>query len=133
MNTFQLSVVAPDKTVVDEVTESVSAPGIKGYLGIWANHEPFVTELRVGVVQFKDAAGQNQLVAVAGGFLETDGKHVIVLADSAERSGNIDRARALAAAERARKRLDSGDPDLDIARATAALERATNRLRLLGE
>ncbi len=131
-STFQLSVVSPDKTVVDEFTDTVVAPGVTGYLGVQANHEPLITQLSVGVLEFRDAGGTMQKVAIAGGFLETDGEHVIVLADAAERSGEIDRARALQAAERAKQRLLEKSSDLNLDRATAALERATNRLRLVG-
>ncbi|MCH8274316.1 MAG: F0F1 ATP synthase subunit epsilon, partial [Armatimonadetes bacterium] len=49
MNTFQLSVVTPDRQVIDEATESVVAPGVEGYFGVMAGHEPFVTQLEVGV------------------------------------------------------------------------------------
>jgi F-type H+-transporting ATPase subunit epsilon len=131
-STFQLSVVAPDKTVIDELTDTVVAPGVNGYLGVQANHEPFITQLRVGVLEFRDAGGTMQKVAIAGGFLETDGEHVIVLADAAERSGDIDRARAMAAAERAKQRLQEKSSDLNLDRATAALERAANRIKLAG-
>lgn len=130
--TFEISVVSPDKTVIEELTDSVIAPGVNGYFGIQAGHEPFVTQLRVGVLEFRDAGGTMQKVAIAGGFLETDGEHVIVLADAAERSGEIDRARAMAAAERARKRLQERSADINLDRATAALERAMNRLKLVG-
>ncbi|MCW5946221.1 MAG: F0F1 ATP synthase subunit epsilon [Fimbriimonadales bacterium] len=131
-STFQLSVVAPDKTVIDELTDTVIAPGVTGYLGVQAQHEPFITQLRVGVLEFRDAGGTMQKVAIAGGFLETDGEHVIVLADAAERSGDIDRARAMAAAERAKQRLQEKSSDLNLDRATAALERAANRIKLAG-
>ncbi|MGI8923466.1 MAG: F0F1 ATP synthase subunit epsilon [Fimbriimonadales bacterium] len=128
-NTFQLSVVAPDKTIVDEVTESVTAPGVQGYFGVLAGHEPFVTQLKSGVVAYLDGAGQEQKVAVSGGFVEASGDHVIILADSAERGVDIDRARAESAASRAKDRLANRD-GIDTPRAKSALERAENRLRL---
>jgi F-type H+-transporting ATPase subunit epsilon len=131
-NTFQLSVVSPDKTVADEVTESVTAPGVEGYFGVQAGHEPFVTQLKTGVVTYRDAAGQDQKVAVSGGFVEASGDHVIIIADSAERSGDIDKARALAAVERAKARLSQPTQDTALERANAALERATNRLKVAG-
>jgi F-type H+-transporting ATPase subunit epsilon len=131
-NTYRLSVVAPDKTIIDEATDSVVAPGTVGYFGVQAGHEPMVCALRVGILEYRDAGGTMQKVAISGGFLETDGSHVIVLADSAERVTEIDRDRAMAAAERARKRLGEREADSNIDRATAALERASNRLRLLG-
>lgn len=131
-STFQLSVVAPDKTVVDEIAESVSAPGVLGYFGVLAGHEPFVTQLRTGVVTYRDAGGREQTVAVSGGFVEASSDHVIIIADSAERTGDIDRARALAAQERAKQRLAQAGTDVNVARAQAALERATNRVNLAG-
>ena len=130
--TFQLSVVSPDKTVVDEATESVIIPGVEGYFGVLAGHEPFVTQLRTGVVSYKDAAGQDQTVAVSGGFVEASGDHVIVIADSAERSGDIDRARALEALERAKERLSNRTSDVSLERAQASLERSTNRIKIAG-
>ena len=102
--TFNLSVVAPDKTVVDEVVDSVMAPGVMGYFGILAGHEPFVTQLKSGVVTFRDAAGAESHVFVAGGFCEASGDAVIILADRAEPPSTKERAESLAAAEAARQR-----------------------------
>lgn len=127
---FQLSVVAPDKTIVDEVTESVIAPGLNGYFGVHSGHEPFVTQLRPGIVTYKDAGGAEQRVAISGGFAEVSADHVILLADSAERQADIDVSRAENAADRARNRLSDRTAEIDAARAQAALERAENRLRL---
>jgi F-type H+-transporting ATPase subunit epsilon len=102
--TFNLSVVAPDKTVVDEVVDSVMAPGVMGYFGIMAGHEPFVTQLKPGVVTFRDGAGAESHVFVAGGFCEASGDQVIILADRAEPPTTRERALSLAEAESARQR-----------------------------
>lgn len=101
---FQLSVVAPDRTVVDEVVDSVTAPGVQGYFGILAGHEPFVTQLKPGVVTYRDAAGAESHVFVAGGFCEASGESVIILADRAEPPTTRERALSLAAAEAAHQR-----------------------------
>jgi F-type H+-transporting ATPase subunit epsilon len=50
------------------------------------------------------------------------------MVETAEWAQEIDVARAKAAAERARKRLEQKQ-DIDIARARAALSRALNRLK----
>lgn len=100
---FQLSIVAPDKTVVDEAVDSVVVPGSQGYFGVMADHEPFVTALRPGVVTFRDAANAEQHVFVAGGFCETSGSHVTVIADAAELAPDAERAKALVSAENARR------------------------------
>ena len=43
---FRLSVVAPDRSVVDEPVTSVVAPGSEGYFGVLAGHASLVTTLR---------------------------------------------------------------------------------------
>lgn len=129
---FDVSIVSPDKTVVDEVTDLLVAPGREGYFGILIGHEPMLVALKTGVLVYKDASGEPKKVAVSGGFLETDGKKVIVLADAAEHSDQIDIKRALAAFERAKARLNEKSEDVSLERATASLERASNRLKLTG-
>ena len=53
-----------------------------------------------------------------------------VLARSAERPEEIDKARAERAKERAETRLANKDGAIDVARATAALQRALARLKV---
>jgi F-type H+-transporting ATPase subunit epsilon len=69
---------------------------------------------------------------MSGGFLMTDGKKVILLADAVERPEEIDVARAQAAKERAETRIAERTPDVDIDRARLALLRALNRLKVAG-
>lgn len=130
MKTFQLTIVAPDRTIVDEVTDSVSAPGVMGYFGVLAGHEPFVTQLKPGVVAYNDAGGHQQFVAVAGGFLEAAGDHVIILADAAEAQRDIDIERAREALERAKRRLEVPTEGVDLERAQAAVDRAMARIKV---
>ena len=54
-----------------------------------------------------------------------------VLAESAERAQDIDEARAIAAKERAEKRLAEKDSSIDQVRAHAALSRAIARLQII--
>ncbi len=131
---IRLQVVTPQKLVVDEDAKIVMAPGSQGEFGILIGHTPFLTTLKNGVVRYDDPQGQEHYVFVSGGFAEALPDRVTVLADSAESQGDIDEARAQAAMERARKRLDgevlvSGET-IDEARARAALERAVHRLAL---
>ncbi len=74
--------------------------------------------------------GHTHFFAINWGYAEVDPRHVIVLAEGAERAEEIDVERARAALERARERLTRGGPDLDVARAEAAAARATTRLEV---
>jgi F-type H+-transporting ATPase subunit epsilon len=80
-----------------------------------------------------DATGENQ-VAIYGGVAEVQANRITVLAQNAELAKKIDIDRALAARERAEKRLDRAhtDQNIDIYRAQAALNRALLRLSVSG-
>jgi F-type H+-transporting ATPase subunit epsilon len=130
---FTLDLVTLKKRVLSEPIESVVAPGTVGYFGILAGHTPFVSSLQVGVIKVTKPDGEKITFSTSGGFLMTDGKKVILLAETAERPEEIDVARAQAAKERAERRLAERSPDIDMVRAKAALLRATTRLKIAGK
>lgn len=129
MATFRLSIVAPDRSVVDATAQSVIAPGIDGYLGVMAGHEPLICALRPGVLEYRDAQGQRNHVMVGGGFLETSGDQVIILADSASLASEIDIKEAEAMLERARAALRGENSTLSAEEATKELDLAMNRIK----
>ncbi|MGD9009800.1 MAG: F0F1 ATP synthase subunit epsilon [Desulfobacteraceae bacterium] len=128
---MHLEIVTPEKSVVSDEAQIVMAPGELGEFGVLIGHTPFMTALKVGTVRYEDTGGTERFVFVSGGFAEALPDRVTILADSAERRGDIDVERAKAAMERAESRLaTTGDTDVDYARAHAALARAINRIRL---
>jgi len=72
------------------------------------------------------------LYATTGGFVEVNANKVILLAETAERSDEIDLKRAKDARQRAMDRLAKKE-EVDEERARAALARAFNRLKLAGK
>jgi F-type H+-transporting ATPase subunit epsilon len=131
---IKLEVVTPDKAVVSEDVQIVMAPGSLGEFGVLIGHTPFLTTLKTGIIRYTDAQGTERYVFVSGGFAEALPDKVTVLAESAERSSEVDLERAKAALERSEKRLaaDRSRENIDFNRASASLERATVRIRLAG-
>jgi F-type H+-transporting ATPase subunit epsilon len=130
---IRLEVVTPEKQVVNETAQIVMAPGSMGEFGVLSGHTPFMTSLNTGAVHYRDESGKDQYVFVSGGFAEALPDKVTVLAESAEKTEDIDVARAKAARDRAEKRLeDRSKEDIDFMRAKLALERALNRIKLAG-
>ena len=130
---IRLEVVTPEKQVVDDLAQIVMAPGSLGEFGVLSGHTPFMTSLNTGAIHYRDENGKDQYVFVSGGFAEALPDKVTVLAESAEKSEDIDLDRAKQAMERAEKRLeDRSKEDIDFIRARAALERALVRIRLAG-
>lgn len=129
-NEFKLTVLTPEKSVLDESVTYVQAPGLEGYFGVLANHAPLIAALQPGKFTVRNAAGAEKLYALSGGFLEVSDNAAVVLADALERDAEIDGGRAAEAEKRARERLEKAAHDgrIDRARAEAALKRAINRI-----
>ena len=130
--TLRLRVVTPQRLLLDEEVDEVSAPGTVGEFGVFPNHITFLSSLEPGRLTYK-RSGQARTLAVGGGFAEVVDNVMTVLADSAEFANEIDveRARAaLRAAEDSLKTLAVNDPA--FAEAQTARQRAQARLDVAG-
>jgi len=126
---YTLDIVTPTRTVFSGPVQSFSAPGVAGGFQVLYNHAPFLASIGVGVVRLTDTGGKEFRYATSGGFVEVNSNKVILLAETAERSDEIDSARAEEAKKRAAERLQKKE-NIDIERARAALARALNRLKV---
>jgi F-type H+-transporting ATPase subunit epsilon len=129
---LKLEVVTPKGAVVSKDVDIVTAPGYGGEFGVLANHAPFLSTIKVGVLTYKSGA-QEETLMVSGGFCEVSNNKLTFLVESAERGADIDVERAMRAKERAEKRLAEAQAQkekLDRTRAEAALQRAMSRLRV---
>lgn len=125
-----LEIATPTRLAVAETVDEVVAPGVEGYFGVLPGHAPFLTTLGIGEVSYRMGRDEYHL-ALSGGFAEVRHDKVIILADSAERPDEIDRARAELAKERAEQRLAGRtQEEIDYARAACALMRALTRLQV---
>jgi len=123
---LHLSVVTPERKVVETEADEVELPGAMGYVGILPGHAPLITLLGTGVMTIR-RAGSSTAYAVSAGFAEVSGDKVSVLADSAEAASEIDAG----AAERERAKAEeemktAGVDTLDAIR--SRLELALARL-----
>jgi F-type H+-transporting ATPase subunit epsilon len=126
---LHLTIVTPERSLVDERVDEIQLPGAEGYLGILPGHAPLFTELKVGELGFRKGSNWAWL-SVAWGFAEVLPGQVRVLAETAERANEIDVERAARAKERAEKRLSQSGQDVDYNRALVALERAVIRIQV---
>lgn len=128
---FKLSVVTPEKVVLDQDVRAMIAPGSEGYLGVLTDHAPLITGLIPGKLTITEPDNSQMDYVLSGGFLEVSNNIATILADAIESLEKIDVERAKKAEQRARERLvHRSDPSIDVARAEAALARALNRQRL---
>lgn len=130
-----VNIVTPDGVVYDHHATLVVACAIDGDLGIMADHEPIIAPLKIGEVRVKraDSPDHEDTIAVNRGFLEVNNNIASIVADSAERSRDIDLTRAQRARERAQQKIKAAEAKHDIDemnRARVALNRAINRIHV---
>ena len=135
MATIKLEIVSPDRVVYAADIDMLIARSTGGEIGILPKHIPLVTGLQPHAMKIHVDA-KEQLIAVAGGFMEVTPDKITVLATAAEEPIDIDINRAQRAYERAQERLQKlrEDPEaqasiIDEQRASLALKRAAARLQ----
>ena len=132
MAQIRCEVVTAERTVFEDNVDMVVAPGIQGQLGILPHHAPLMTSLTFGELILHREGQEDEFIAIGGGFMEVGPEHVTILADSAERAGEIDEARAQEALARAEELMaQKRREDVDFARAEAALRRSMLRLKVV--
>jgi len=122
---IRLEVVTPTGAVVNDDVDIVNAPGYGGDFGVLANHAPFLSTIKIGILSYEKE--------ISGGFCEVSNNKITFLVESAESGTQIDVDRAMKAKERAEKRLAQAaqqDDSLNRVRAEAALQRALARLKV---
>ncbi|MAU94045.1 MAG: ATP synthase F1 subunit epsilon [Planctomycetes bacterium] len=129
-STLSLSIVSPEKSVLEAEVGSVQIPGAEGMFGVLPRHAQLVSLTASGLLSAVAADGKIIEMLIHGGFAEISGDAVVILSRSAEKVSDVDVERAQQAAKRARERLSSKDSAIDVSRAGAALRRALLRERL---
>jgi F-type H+-transporting ATPase subunit epsilon len=125
-----LEIVTPERVVLsEEGVESVTVPGAMGELTLLPQHAALMTSLHPGPLVVRKGGVETD-IALSGGFLEIRDDKVTILADTAERSDEIDANRAEEARRRAQTTLREHQADINIAEVMASLERAQARIRV---
>jgi F-type H+-transporting ATPase subunit epsilon len=126
--TLHVELVSVERLLWSGEATMVIARTTEGELGVLPGHAPLLGELAPGgIVRIQQEGGEELVFAVHGGFLSVTEAGVSVLAELAERSDEIDVARAQQALERARS---AGEDDDEAA---GAASRAMSRLRAAGQ
>lgn len=99
-----LEVVTPDGLLMRDEVDSVQAPGSEGSFGVLPGHTPMLTMLGAGEIIYRKGAEVGRIVCLFG-FCEVLPDRVHIMAESGERAGEIDVARAESARARAAERM----------------------------
>jgi F-type H+-transporting ATPase subunit epsilon len=130
MNKIKFSITTPEKTVYSEEIDQVTLPTQMGEITVMPHHVPLIALLKPGemlLTKDKDVTS----MAVSGGFIEIRTNEVVVLADTAERSEEIDEQRAEEARQKAEKLMSEKRVDsVEYAGLMAKMEKELARLHV---
>jgi len=131
-NKLKISIVTPERLVLNEEVDQVNAPGVEGDLGILYDHAPLLTTMRAGRFSYEllgEKGRETINMIVSGGYLEVTDNRVIVLAETVEFLDEIDKERAKNSLVKAEEALANTDlSDDEFAEAQDRLFRAIARL-----
>ncbi len=122
-DTLRLRLVTPERLLLDEEVDEVTAPGTVGEFGVLPEHATFLSALQPGRLSYKQN-GQTQSLAVSDGFAEVVDNLMTVLCTEAAYASEIDAAQAQEAVRAAEITLDNlspTGPDFEDARHTLRL------------
>lgn len=129
---FLLEIVTPRGIYFDQEVDSLTIKLTSGYRTFLSGHTPLIGCLDYGEMHFIKEGKLNRY-AVHGGAINVTKEKVSVICNAIEHESEIDKDRALAAKERAEKRLKEKDPNTDLKRAQLALQRSLIRLEVLNK
>lgn len=132
METFQVHILAADKSFYEGPCVSLTIPTSDGEQGILAHHSDMIAAVLPGTLRYQTPEGPVQLAAVSSGLVKIEKNEVLVLVDSVERPEEIDAARARREADEAREAMLQKKSLQEYQLAQATLARAMNRLRVKG-
>ena len=113
--------VSPERLLLSEDADMVVVPGAEGDFGVLAGHSPLISTVRPGAITVFQDNSVSESIFVAGGFAEVTAERCTVLAEEAERIGDIDR-------DAVEKQLAKLRDDLSTADSEAARTRLEKRI-----
>lgn len=133
MSVIKVQIVSTQKEIFSGEVRAIFADAEMGEVGIYPQHAPFLSRLRPGHIRLQMEDGEEQNYFVSGGILEVQPHQVVVLADTALRSEDLDESRAQEAKQRAEEALEGKLSDIEAAKALAEVAEAAAQLRMLEE
>ncbi|MFA6537355.1 MAG: ATP synthase F1 subunit epsilon [Patescibacteria group bacterium] len=130
MEKINFKIATPERVVFKGEVDSITLPTTTGEITVLPNHLPLISVLKAGEILIKNN-GEDVSVAVSGGFIEVLATKVVVLADSAERSEELDVSRAEEALRRAMELREKKTVDVrEFGALTAQIEKEMARIKV---
>jgi F-type H+-transporting ATPase subunit epsilon len=122
---FKFELVSPERLLVSEDVLEVVVPGQEGYFTVLSKHAPLMATLQPGVVEVKNAGGQDERYCVFGGFVDIMPDSCTLLAESAVNVKDLDSADLEQRIANAREDVEDAKGDEAVTKAQLYLDQLT--------
>ena len=119
---LNFSLVSPERELMSAEVDQVDIPGSEGWIGVLANHAPFMTTLAPGVITVRNGDVEKKIF-VRGGFAEISPAGLTVLAEDASPLEELDADAIAARVQHAQADLENADTDAKKQLARLELDR----------
>ena len=131
MNVLHLKIITPKKIAMEVDIKKITIPSSDGEITILPRHANLFCLLIEGVVKFQTNDDEEELLAIGGGYLETDGEIVELLVTKAYGQDAIDKTKTEMALQDARRDLKESKDKQQIREASATLRKSLVDMKLL--
>ncbi len=123
---MQFQLITPERVVMTEEIYEAILPAVEGQIAVLPNHIPLVTLLKPGVISLRvkkdDPDTRLEHIATSGGFVEITGSSIKLMADTAERSDELDDLKIKEAKAAAQKAISEAKDEVSYADAIGHLQ-----------
>ncbi len=124
-----LEIITPEKVVYKNEIDEALIPTVNGQIGILPGHIGLVSKIVPGELVVKKGGNQD-ILAITGGFLEVNKDKVTILADYAIRAEDIEIAKVQEAQKRAEKLMEEKLTEEEFRVNEAEMLKAITQLRV---
>lgn len=126
---LMVRLVSPDRLLLEATAEAVELPSASGYLEALYGAAPLLAELGAGEVRLHGGSSGDQKFFVAWGFVEVLPERVTILAETALRPEEIDKAEAAKELQDGEKAWqEAGDDPVKYEYANATMREAAEKI-----
>jgi F-type H+-transporting ATPase subunit epsilon len=126
--TFQCSVVTPEKAILECEASFVAFPAHDGEMGMLKRRAPLICRMGVGILRV-ETPGDKHVLFVDGGFAQVAADHLTILTEQARTAEDLDAEAAEQSLVEARAMKITDDASFDAR--SKAIRRAEVQLKLV--
>lgn len=130
MKKLTLSILTPSRAIIEKKeVDSVTLPAYDGEMCILPDHIPYMGQLKEGILKYKIGASE-EYISIFWGFFEVLHNNVIVLAEDANISKEIDEERQRQEYQKLKQAIISKDKQYNIEDLELQLKKIIVNLKL---